>query len=175
MDQENNVPGSERNGIGGLRWLGLSAIIIVLDQWTKHIATAALQLHDSISVLPGLNWTLAHNYGVAFSILNNGPGVQRWGLSIFALLVACGFTWYLTRVSKQDRYESIAFALVIGGAVGNVMDRLRLGYVVDFIDVYWRTHHWPAFNIADSAICVGAGLILIFGWRHPKPDAQAPA
>jgi signal peptidase II len=164
----------ERSGVSALRWLILSAIVVALDQWTKAIATASLQLHQSIDAMPGLQWTLAHNYGVAFSILNDGEGWQRYGLSAFALIVASGFTWTLTRLPRPDLATKLAFSMVIGGALGNVIDRIRFGYVVDFIDVYWKDSHWPAFNIADSSIFIGAVVLLIWGWKHERhPEAAA--
>jgi signal peptidase II len=166
----------ERSGVSALRWLILSAVVVILDQWTKAIATASLQLHESIDAMPGLQWTLAHNYGVAFSIFNDGEGWQRYGLSAFALIVASGFTWTLTRLPRADLATKLAFSLVIGGALGNVIDRIRFGYVVDFIDVYWKNSHWPAFNIADSSIFIGAVVLLIWGWKHERhPEAAAAA
>lgn len=165
----------DRSGVSALRWLILSAIVIALDQWTKAIATASMQLHQSIDVLPGLKWTLAHNPGVAFSMLSDGESWQRYGLSAFALIVASGFTWTLTRLPRTDFATKLAFSMVIGGALGNVTDRIRFGYVVDFIDVYWKNSHWPAFNIADSSIFIGAVVLLIWGWKHERPPAQATA
>ena len=143
----------------GARWLLLSLAIVVADQLTKAFATAELVLHQPVPVIDGLfNWTLAHNYGVAFSIFNDGPGWQRYGLSAFALAVSTAFTVWLLRLPRHERWSAVGLALVVGGAVGNVIDRLRLGYVVDFVEWYWRDWHWPAFNLADSAICVGAAV-----------------
>jgi len=165
------VSTSDRSGMPALRWLLLSVLVVVLDQWTKSLASAALTMHQSLPLFDGLQWTLAHNYGVAFSIFNDGEGWQRYGLSAFALTVASMFAWMLTRQPQQDRLSKLAFALVIGGAIGNALDRLRLGYVVDFIDVYWGQSHWPAFNIADSSICVGAVTLLIAGWHSGRSRA----
>lgn len=164
---------SDRSGAMALSWLIVSTVVIALDQWTKAIATASLQLHQSIEVFTGLKWTLAHNYGVAFSIFNDGEGWQRYGLSAFALIVASGFTFMMTRLPRADVATKLAFSLVIGGALGNVIDRIRFGYVVDFIDVYWKNSHWPAFNIADSAIVCGAIVLLIWGWKHERHTAVA--
>lgn len=164
---------SDRTGLAGLRWLLLSLAIVVLDQWTKSIATASLQLHQSVDVFTGLKWTLAHNYGVAFSLFNDGDGWQRFVLSGFAIVVACGFVFMLTRQPRADKATKLAFALVIGGAFGNVIDRIRFGYVVDFIDVYWRDSHWPAFNIADSSICIAAVVLLLWGWKHERAASVA--
>jgi signal peptidase II len=162
------VPKHER---AGALWLLLSLAIVVADQLTKAIATAELVLHRPVPVFDGFfNWTLAHNYGVAFSIFNDGPGWQRYGLSAFALLVSTVFTVWLLRLPRHERWSAAGLALVVGGAIGNVIDRLRLGYVVDFIEVYWNTWHWPAFNIADSAICVGAAVLVIASLRGEKRE-----
>ena len=155
----------------GIRWLLLSLAIVVADQLTKVLATTELVLHQPVPVVPGLfNWTLAHNYGVAFSIFNDGPGWQRYGLSAFALAVSIAFTVWLLRLPRHERWSAAGLALVIGGAVGNVIDRLRLGYVVDFVEWYWRDWHWPAFNLADSAICVGAAVLVIASLRGEKRE-----
>jgi signal peptidase II len=173
--KEKPVPTSDRSGISALRWLILSVIVIALDQWTKAIATASMQLRETIEVLPGLQWTLAHNPGVAFSMLSDGESWQRYGLSAFALIVSAAFIWTLTRLPRADHATKLAFSLVIGGALGNVIDRIRFGYVVDFIDVYWKDSHWPAFNIADSSIFVGAVVLLIWGWKHERHAETAAA
>lgn len=164
---------SERAGLKAWRWLLLSALIVALDQWSKAWASAALASVGSIQVFPGLRWTLAHNPGVAFSMLSDGADWQRALLSVFALSVATMFAWMLTRTARHERGTRLAFALVIGGAIGNVIDRLRFGYVIDFIDVYWNRSHWPAFNVADSSICVGALVLLFWGWRHSGAAARA--
>lgn len=156
----------------GARWLLLSLAIVVADQLTKAFATAELVLHQPVAVIEGLfNWTLAHNYGVAFSIFNDGPGWQRYGLSAFALAVSTAFTVWLLRLPRHERWSAAGLALVVGGAVGNVIDRLRLGYVVDFVEWYWRDWHWPAFNLADSAICVGAAVLVIASLRGERREA----
>ena len=170
------MPTFDHSGARALRWLVVSAIIIVLDQWTKALATSALQLHQSVDVLPHLQWTLAHNQGVAFSMLNDGADWQRYGLSAFALIVVSGFCWAITRLPRGDVATKLAFSLVIGGALGNVIDRIRFGYVVDFIDVTLANdYHFPAFNIADSSICVGAAVLLFWGWKHERRAEPAMA
>lgn len=153
----------ERAGFGML-WL--SAAIVAADQLTKWIATSTMSLHERIAVLPFFDWTLTYNRGVAFSLFNDGQGWQRFGLSAFALVVAAGFTYWMAHLPKQERMNAAALALVIGGAIGNVIDRLRLGHVVDFVLLYWRDWSWPAFNLADSAIVCGAGLLVVAGFRH---------
>ncbi len=156
-------------GVRGLAWLALSAVVFVLDQWTKAIAIAKLELHQPVPFVDGFwNWMLARNYGVAFSLFDNQAGWQRYGLSAFALLVATVFVVWLTRVPARDRMTSVALALIVGGAIGNVTDRLRFGYVVDFIDWYAGSYHWPAFNIADSAVVCGAVLLVLTGWLDSR-------
>jgi len=154
------------------RWLALSALVVLLDQWTKSIASGSLSLGDPVPVMPGFNWTLAHNLGIAFSMFNDGSGWQRYGLSGFAVVVCALMVTWLLRLKRDEWLSALGLALVIGGALGNVVDRVRLGYVVDFIEVYAGTHYWPAFNLADSAICVGAGFLLLAGFRHEKRTAS---
>ena len=153
-------------------WLLLSAIVIALDLWTKSIALAHLHLHEPVPVVDGwLNWTLTYNYGAAFSFLSDAGGWQRWFFSSLAVGVSALLTVWLTRLQRNDWRQAVPFALIIGGALGNFVDRVRYGYVVDFIDAYWRTHHWPAFNIADSAIVGGAiGLILFTFLTPSRPE-----
>ena len=152
----------------GFSWLWLSAVIVAADQLTKWIATSTMTLHERVAVLPFFDWTLTYNRGVAFSLFNDGQGWQRFGLSAFALIVAGGFTYWMAHLPKHERGNAVALALVIGGAIGNVIDRLRLGHVVDFVLLYWRDWSWPAFNLADSAIVIGAALLVFVGFRHEQ-------
>ncbi|WP_395794341.1 signal peptidase II [Aquimonas sp.] len=148
-----------------LIWLLLSTVVIALDLWTKQIALDHLQYNQPVPVIDGwLNWTLLYNYGAAFSFLGNAGGWQKWLFSGLAIGISALLTWWLARLPRADWRQALPFALVIGGAIGNLVDRLRFGYVVDFIDVYYKTHHWPAFNIADSAIVLGAILIAVSGF-----------
>ncbi len=147
-----------------LRWLLLSALIIVADQITKLIVLDHFQLHESMPVISGfLNWTLAYNEGAAFSFLSDAGGWQRWFFTVLALVVSSVLIVWLKRTPRGDWRTALPLALVVGGAIGNVIDRMRFGHVVDFIDVYHEAWHWPAFNIADSAISVGAVLLIVFG------------
>lgn len=156
----------------GLHWLWLSALVIVLDQWSKWIALGALRRYERVPLIEGFwDWTLTYNEGVAFSLFNDGPAWTRYGLSAFALVVAGMFIVWLARLPRDERWQGAALALIIGGALGNVIDRLRLGHVVDFVLWYWREWHWPAFNIADSAITVGAVLLVVSGVFATKPAA----
>lgn len=153
-------------GRAGLRWLALSLLVVVLDQASKLVALAMVPEYSRIPVVPGFfDWTLTYNEGVAFSLFGDGEDLQRFLLSAFALVVSAGFMVWLTRLPRDDRWSALALALVIGGAIGNVIDRLRLGHVVDFILLYWREWHWPAFNLADSCIVVGAILLVLAGFR----------
>lgn len=153
-------------------WLALSVAVCVLDQLTKLAASARLEYGIPHAVLPSFNLTLLHNTGAAFSMLNQADGWQRWLFSGIAVVVASGLTWWLARMDRSDRFEVCALVFILGGAVGNLIDRLRLGYVVDFIQVYYQQYSFPAFNIADSAISVGAFVLVLrsagLGPRAPK-------
>ncbi len=144
-------------------WLLVSVVIVVLDLWTKSIATQNLTLYRPVELTSWLNMTLAHNYGAAFSFLSDAGGWQRWLLTGLATVVTGVLVIWLTRLPASDKLTAAALALIIGGALGNVIDRTRHGYVVDFIDVYYRDWHWPAFNLADSAITCGVILLLLDG------------
>ncbi|HAI70439.1 MAG TPA: signal peptidase II [Gammaproteobacteria bacterium] len=144
-----------------LVWLGLSFVVIVLDQITKVWVSATLALNQPIAVLPFFDLRLLHNPGAAWSILATAGGWQRWFLAGLALIVSGIIVVWLSRLKSQQRWLACALALVLGGAIGNVIDRILYGYVVDFIDIYYQQWHWPAFNIADSAISVGAVMLLI--------------
>lgn len=144
-----------------LVWLGLAIVAILLDQWTKSIASSHLNYADPVAVLPFLNWTLLHNYGAAFSFLSDAGGWQRYLFTGLAALVSLLFVIWLMRMPKRLVILPLAIALILGGAMGNLIDRISLGYVVDFIHVYYQNHHFPAFNLADSAITLGTILLLI--------------
>jgi signal peptidase II len=160
----------------GLVWLLLSACVIGLDQLTKAIAIDALQPSVAHPVIPGfLNWTLAFNTGAAFSFLADQQGWQRWVFTGIAIVVTAILTPWLARTPRGDWRTALPLALVIGGALGNLIDRVRFGHVTDFIQVYYREWAFPSFNIADSAISVGAVLLVWFGlFAHAKPAAQEP-
>lgn len=162
-------------GANALSWLWLSLLVIVLDLATKALALSTLELHEPVAVIDGLlSWTLMFNYGAAFSFLSDHSGWQRWLFSGFAVLISVLLVAWLRRLPRADWRQALPFALIIGGALGNLVDRLRYGYVVDFIDVHWEDWHWPAFNVADSAISVGAVLLIVFGLRG-EPATRDPA
>ena len=149
-----------------LPWLWLYVAVIALDQLSKWWALAALQPAGvPHPVIPGfLNWTLAFNTGAAFSFLAGADGWQRWLFALLAIGVSALLAYWLSRMPRHDWRNAAPFALIIGGALGNLIDRLRLGHVVDFIHVHYHEQwNYPAFNIADSSICVGAVLLVWFG------------
>jgi len=142
-------------------WLLLSLLAIVIDQWTKSVAVAHLVYAQPVPVMPMLNWTLLHNYGAAFSFLSDAGGWQRYFFTSLASVVSVIFAVWLLRLPKNTVVLAAALSLILGGAIGNLIDRVTLGYVVDFIHVYYNDSHFPAFNIADSAITLGVILMLI--------------
>ena len=144
-----------------LIWLLLSALIVVLDLWTKSLATESLSLYRPVEVTSWLNMTLAHNYGAAFSFLSDAGGWQRWLFTGLASIVTVVLIVWLLRLPAAEKRTAAALCMIIGGAVGNLVDRMAHGYVVDFIDVYYQNWHWPAFNVADSAITGGVILLLL--------------
>jgi signal peptidase II len=151
-------------GVGQWRWLWLSAGVIVLDQWTKWLITRAFVLGESLTMLPVFNLVRAHNRGAAFSFLDNDSAWPRWAFAILATGVSIALIVWLKRLPRRTQLLAAALAFILGGAIGNLIDRVRLGYVVDFIQVHWAEHYFPAFNVADSAVTVGAALLLLDTW-----------
>ena len=143
-------------------WVGfvLAAVVIGLDQYTKALATAELQYRVPVEITSWFDLMLAHNTGAAFSFLASAGGWQRWFLAGVALVVSVVVSVWLTRLKHSEQVLGIALGLVLGGGLGNLIDRVSLGYVVDFISWHYNDWYWPAFNIADSAICVGAVLLV---------------
>ncbi|MEJ2347281.1 MAG: signal peptidase II [Gammaproteobacteria bacterium] len=146
-----------------LKWLWLSVLVVVLDQVSKALASAHLHYHQPVDVLPMFNLTLSYNTGAAFSFLGDAGGWQRWLFVGLAVVVSVVLVLWLKRLTRREVWIASSLALIVGGAVGNVIDRVRLGYVVDFLDVYYRSWHWPTFNIADSAITVGVTILILDG------------
>ena len=157
-----------------LAWLGLSALLVALDLWSKHWAMSRLEYGVPVPVIEGWAWwTLVHNHGAAFSFLSTAGGWQRWFFSGLAVVISTVLVAWLARTPRGDWRTALPFALVVAGALGNLVDRLRFGYVVDFVDVlYWPGRHWPAFNLADSCIVVGAVLLVLFSLRPAGPDGK---
>ncbi|MDD1607747.1 MAG: signal peptidase II [Methylococcaceae bacterium] len=158
-----------------LKWLGLSLLALVLDQGSKLIVDHSMQLYQSIPLLPFFNLTYVRNMGAAFSFLSEAGGWQRWFFAGLALVISLVITVWLSRLQKHETLLAAALSLILGGAVGNLIDRLAYGYVIDFLDVYYGTWHWPAFNIADSAITLGVVLMLAesFGLGKTKDEEQS--
>ena len=147
------------------RWLGLSALVIVLDQITKLWVSNSFVYGEHLPVFNGFNLVLAHNKGAAFSFLNDAGGWKRWLFSAISVIAAVWITWLLRKHAQQTLF-CFALSLILGGALGNLIDRVLYGYVVDFLDFYWDTYHFPAFNIADSAISCGAALLFLDSFKH---------
>lgn len=141
-------------------WLGIALLVLVLDQFTKVLVLGAFQLGDSTPVTSFFNLVRAHNTGAAFSFLANAGGWQRWFFTGIGVVATLFMVWMLRSHAGQKLF-SLAIALILGGALGNVIDRLLHGYVVDFLDFYWGSWHFPAFNVADSGITLGAGLLIL--------------
>jgi signal peptidase II len=167
--------GSERSERGGLPrrfwgWLELAATVIVLDQLTKWIVLANIRFGETIYVAPFWNWVLTYNKGAAFSFLADQEGWQRWFFTVLALGVSA---WIVVMLKKHwnETLLALALSLILGGALGNVIDRIRFGAVVDFIQWHAAGFYWPAFNVADSAICVGAALMI---WDQFRSRRTAP-
>lgn len=150
-----------------LHWLWLSALVVALDLWSKSIAEAQLALYQRVEVLPFFNFTLAYNPGAAFSFLADAGGWQRWFFAGVALLASVVIVGWLLKL-RGERLVALGLALILGGALGNLWDRLVLGHVVDFLDFHWAGYHFPAFNLADSAITVGAVLLILDMFRRPS-------
>jgi len=153
-------------------YFGIAIVVIVLDQITKWVASSSLTLHEQNPVMPSFNFTLMHNYGAAFSFLSNAGGWQRWFFTIIAIVISIVLMVWITRLKANEKWLGIALGLVLGGAIGNLIDRMAYGYVVDFIQWYYDRFYWPAFNIADAAISVGAVILLLtsfFGDEDTKP------
>src|SRR5690606_36519301 len=151
---------SVERGRSSLPWLWLSALLILLDQLSKHWAESVLLPQQPVPVLPFLNWTLVYNSGAAFSFLSDAGGWQRWLFTVLALGVSALLLYWLRHTPRSQRLTGLAYALILAGVIGNVIDRVRYGHVVDFVDVHWAGWHFPAFNVADAAITLGAaGLV----------------
>jgi signal peptidase II len=153
-----------------LKWLWLSLLAIILDQVSKLAIAGSMQLYQSIQIMPYFNLTYVHNTGAAFSFLSEAGGWQRWFFAGLALVISIVITVWLARLKQHETLLAIALALVLGGAIGNLIDRLAYGYVIDFLDVYYQTWHWPAFNIADSAITLGVILMLVESFGLVKSE-----
>lgn len=156
-------------------YLSIAAAVILLDIWTKWLIVARIDLHEAIPVIPQF-FQLVHvrNTGAAFGLgANASSKIVPILLNVGAIAVFCVVVVYALRTAVTDRLLQTGLHLILGGAIGNLLDRFRFGYVVDFLDVYVGSHHWPAFNVADSAICIGIAL-LFFDMRKKPETAPAP-
>lgn len=158
--------------LGASNWLGLTLLVILVDQWTKRLVTNRLDEFEAVVLLPVLDLMRLHNEGAAFSFLSNASGWQRW----FFITLAIGvsgviFVWLRRLPARGQNLLAAALCLVMGGALGNVIDRMRLGHVIDFIRVHYAEWYFPAFNVADSAITIGAGLLILDMILQPKDPA----
>lgn len=161
-------PAGSADGVAGRiawgRWLIVSALVIAADQFTKLLVMDALTLYQRVPVLPFLDIVRMHNSGAAFSFLAEASGWQRWVFTGVAVAVSAGLLFWLMRLPRRGKSVlALGLALLIGGAIGNLIDRVIFGHVVDFILVYWREWSYPAFNVADSAITIGVALVLFDG------------
>ena len=163
------MPKSSR--FGRLGWLVLSLLVLVIDQVSKAHFEGTLEMFQQIVVIPDyFSWALAYNTGAAFSFLADSGGWQRWLFALIAVVVSAVLVVWLKRLGRNDTWLAIALALVLGGALGNLYDRIALGHVIDFILVHWQNrHYFPAFNFADSAICVGAIMLALDMFKGNKP------
>jgi signal peptidase II len=154
-------------------WLWLSAGVVVLDQATKFLVNRFLDLYERVEVLPVLDFTLLHNTGAAFSMLADASGWQRNFFITLASVVSVVLVVWLWRLPRGDRMLAVALSLILGGAIGNLIDRVLHGYVIDFIHAHWGAAYFPAFNMADSAITIGAGLLILDAFREHGTRSNA--
>ncbi len=143
----------------GLAWCWVAVLVWLVDRLTKYLALVYLPPYAAVPVFPHFNLTLAYNKGAAFSFLNAASGWQSWLFGSIAVLVSIAILIWLSRLSLRQRWLSIALSMIVGGALGNLADRVLYGHVIDFLEFYAANLYWPAFNIADSAICVGAFML----------------
>ena len=155
---------------GRLSWLWLTLLVLVIDQASKVYFYSALQMYQQVVIIPDyFSWTLAYNTGAAFSFLADSAGWQRWLFALIAVVVSAVLVVWLKRLGRDDTWLAIALALILGGALGNLYDRIAYGHVIDFILVHWQNRwYFPAFNFADSAICVGAVMLALDMFKSKK-------
>ncbi|MBC7623240.1 MAG: lipoprotein signal peptidase [Aeromicrobium sp.] len=156
-----------------LHWLWISVVVLVIDQITKQAITASFQYGESKYIFSWFNLVLAHNSGAAFSFLASASGWQREFFVVLTTIISCVLLWML-KSNSTNRMLSIALALVLGGAFGNLYDRVQHGYVIDFVQWHVAGYYWPAFNVADSAICLGAVMLVLDSFRRPAVAPTHP-
>ncbi len=143
----------------GLCWLWVSVVVVMLDHLTKWAAKKSLTLYSSYAVMPGFNFSLSFNKGAAFGFLRDHSGWQVWFLGAVSVVISLGILVWLRRLPRREAWKSVALSLIVGGALGNLLDRIMQGQVTDFIQLYISHFYWPSFNVADSAICIGAVML----------------
>jgi len=153
------------------KWLWITVVIIALDLWTKALVSSSFAVGEVSPVFPGFNMVLYHNYGAAFSLLSDAGGWQRWFFTGISSLISLALFVWMLRLGKQQTILAIAIGFVLGGALGNLYDRVTLGYVVDFLEFYIKDYYWPAFNIADSAVFIGASLFALDIYKEHQRNA----
>jgi signal peptidase II len=153
-----------------LRYLWISLLVIVADQLTKWLADTQLEYHQAVNVLPYFQWFLSYNPGAAFSFLSDAGGWQRWFFTILAIAISIVLLVWIKKLNDNEKLTAISLTMILGGAIGNLIDRLLYGHVIDFIQVWLGSYPWPAFNIADSAISVGAVILLATGILNSHQD-----
>jgi len=169
--KQDNMPSNDATSTIGIKhWSWITVLIIILDQASKLLADHFLQYHQPVAVMPLFNFTLLYNKGAAFSFLADAGGWQRWFFLILTSVVSIFIYSWLRKLKPHQVLQYTALALILGGAIGNLIDRAIYGYVIDFLDVYYANYHWPAFNIADSAIFIGATLLIIDTLKNPHED-----
>jgi signal peptidase II (EC:3.4.23.36). Aspartic peptidase. MEROPS family A08 len=157
-----------------LKTLWLAVVLLVLDQLTKYWANTGLTLGEPVAILPHLNFTLVYNYGAAFSFLADMGGWQRWLFTGLALGVSAALLFWLSKLPKVWSAETVGINLILSGAIGNVIDRILFGRVTDFVDFYIGSWHYATFNVADMAINIGAGLLILSEfWLKPRREKRA--
>ncbi|MFC0323363.1 signal peptidase II [Gallibacterium melopsittaci] len=156
----------------GLIFLWLSVLAFVVDLGTKWLVVTRFELYESINILPIFNLTYVRNYGAAFSFLADHSGWQKYFFVLIALVISGLLLFWLWRSPRTKTLVNSAYALIIGGALANMVDRLYHGFVVDFLDFYWQIYHYPVFNVADISICVGAGLMILDYVKNERKETK---
>ena len=156
----------------GLRWLWLVVVVLIIDLGSKYLILQNFALGDTVPLFPSLNLHYARNYGAAFSFLAEHDGWQKYFFIVLAIGISLMLAYFMKKNSAEQKLQNSAYALIIGGALANMVDRVYNGFVVDFLDFYWDIYHYPVFNVADIAICIGAGLLALDAFKGDKKSGQ---
>ena len=155
-----------------IRWLLLSLSVVALDQLTKQIAEAQLTPHQAVNLFPYFDWYLTYNTGAAFSFLADAGGWQRWMFTGIAVVISLVIVQWVRKLPAEETLTAVSLSLILGGAIGNLIDRVYLGHVIDYIQVWLGSYPWPAFNIADAAISIGAVLLILSSFSGLKTTTE---